>query len=102
MRIISKRTLREFWEKHSRAKTGLVLWYQRISDADFQNFNDLRQVFSSADLVGNFTVFNIGGNNYRLITFIDYEYQIAFVRAVLTHAEYDKENWKNDEWFKNS
>ncbi|MBD2608918.1 type II toxin-antitoxin system HigB family toxin [Scytonema hofmannii FACHB-248] len=54
----------------------------------------LRQVFPSADLVGNFIVFNISANNYRLITYIDYEFQITFVRAVLTHAEYDKENWK--------
>jgi mRNA interferase HigB len=102
MRIISRRTLREFWEKHSTAQTGLLLWYQRVSDSEFQNFNDLRQVFPSADQVGNFTVFNISGNNYRLITYIDYDYQIVFIRAVLTHAEYDKENWKNDDWFENS
>ncbi len=102
MRIISRRTLREFWEKHSNAQTGLLLWYQRVSDTEFQNFNDLRQVFPSADQVGNFTVFNISGNNYRLITYIDYDYQIVFIRAVLTHAEYDKENWKNDDWFENS
>lgn len=102
MRIISRRTLREFWEKHSNAQTGLLLWYQRVSDSEFQNFNDLRQVFPSADKVGNFTVFNISGNNYRLITYIDYEYQTVFIRAVLTHAEYDKENWKNDDWFENS
>ncbi len=102
MRVISKRTLREFWEKRSNAQSGLLLWYQRISDSAFQTFNNLREVFPSADLVGNFTVFNISGNNYRLITYIDYDYQIVFVRAVLTHAEYDKENWKNDDWFKNS
>jgi mRNA interferase HigB len=102
MRIISRRTLREFWEKHSTAQTGLLLWYQRVSDSEFQNFNDLRQVFPSADQVGNFTVFNISGNNYRLITYIDYDYQLVFIRAVLTHAEYDKENWKNDAWFENS
>ncbi|MBW4631555.1 MAG: type II toxin-antitoxin system HigB family toxin [Iphinoe sp. HA4291-MV1] len=102
MRIISKRTLREFWEKHSNAQTGLLLWYQRISNSQFQNFNDLRQVFPSADQVGNFTVFNISGNNYRLITYIDYDYQTVFVRALLTHAQYDKEKWKNDEWFENS
>jgi mRNA interferase HigB len=102
MRIISRRTLRKFWEKHSTAQTGLLLWYQRVSDSEFQNFNDLRQVFPSADQVGNFTVFNISGNNYRLITYIDYDYQLVFIRAVLTHAEYDKENWKNDDWFENS
>ena len=102
MRIISRRTLGEFWEKHSTAQTGLSLWYERISTSRFQTFNDIRKVFPSADLVGNFTVFNISGNNYRLITYIDYDYQMIFVRAVLTHAEYDKENWKNDDWYKNS
>jgi mRNA interferase HigB len=102
MRIISRRTLREFWEKHSTVQTGLLLWYQRVSNSEFQNFNGLRQVFPSADQVGNFTVFNVSGNNYRLITYIDYDYQTVFVRAVLTHAEYDKENWKNDDWFENS
>ncbi len=102
MRVVSKRTLREFWEKHSNAKSGLLLWYQRISDSQFQDLNSLRLVFPSADIVSNFTVFNINGNHYRLITYIDYRSQIIFVRAVLTHAEYDKENWKNDEWFENS
>ncbi|MDF5728238.1 MAG: type II toxin-antitoxin system HigB family toxin [Rhizonema sp. PD38] len=94
--------MREFWEKHSNSQSGLLLWYQRISDSKFQNLNDLRQVFPSTDIVGNFTVFNVSGNNYWLITYIDYQYQTVFVRAVLTHAEYDKENWKNDVWFKNS
>jgi mRNA interferase HigB len=102
MRVISRKTLRDFWEKHSTARLGLLLWYERISKARFSTFQDLRQVFPSADLVGNFTVFNICGNNYRLISFIDYEYQIVFVRAVLTHADYDKENWKNDDWFENA
>lgn len=102
MRVISKKTLKEFWEKHPTAKNGLLLWYQRTSQSEFKSFNDLRQVFPAADLVSNFTVFNISGNNYRLITYIDFEYQMIFIRSVLTHAEYDKENWKNDDWFENS
>lgn len=102
MRVISRKALREFWETHPNAESSLLVWYQRTCDAEWQNFADVRQVFRSADLVGNFTVFNIGGNNYRLITFIDYDEQIVFIRNVLTHAEYDKETWKNDDWFKNS
>jgi mRNA interferase HigB len=102
MRVISRKALREFWEKYPTAESSLLLWYQRTSDAQWQNFVDVRKVFPSADLVGNFTVFNIGGNNYRLITFIDYEYQIVFIRYVLNHTEYDKENWKNDDWFENT
>ena len=57
--------------------------------------------FLGADLVANFTVFNISGNNYRLITYIDSQAQIIFIRDVLIHADYDKENWKNDNWFNN-
>ncbi|MGI2902303.1 type II toxin-antitoxin system HigB family toxin [Tolypothrix sp. VBCCA 56010] len=56
-------------------------------------------VFPSADQVSNLTIFNIGGNNYRLITLVDYNYQKVFIRHVLTHAEYDKEDWKNDPWY---
>ncbi|MFN6559709.1 MAG: type II toxin-antitoxin system HigB family toxin [Nostoc sp. ChiSLP01] len=102
MRVISRRTLREFWEKHSTARDSLLLWYDRISKSSVENFAQLRQLFPSADVVNNFTVFNIGGNNYRLITYIDYQAQMIFIRAVLTHADYDKEDWKNDNWFNNS
>jgi len=102
MRVISRKALRDFWEIHANAQAGLLLWYQRITEGNFQTFNDIRQVFSSADLVSNFTVFNISGNNFRLITYIDYSYQLIFIRAVLTDAGYDKENWKNDDWFENS
>jgi mRNA interferase HigB len=102
MRVISRRTLREFWEKHSTARNSLLLWYDRINKSSVDNFAQLRQLFPSADVVNNFTIFNIGGNNYRLIAYIDYQAQIIFIRAVLTHAEYDKENWKNDNWFNNS
>ncbi|WP_368041857.1 type II toxin-antitoxin system HigB family toxin [Nostoc sp. TCL240-02] len=75
------------------------LWYKLTSVAKWQNLVELRQTFPSADQVGNFTVFNIGGNNYRLITLVDYEYQKVFIRHILTHAEYDKDDWKNDHWF---
>ncbi|MFH7025434.1 MAG: type II toxin-antitoxin system HigB family toxin [Heteroscytonema crispum UTEX LB 1556] len=61
MRVISKKTGGEFWESHPNAQPGLLLWYQRLCDLELQNFNDVRQIFSSADLVGNFIVFNIGG-----------------------------------------
>ena len=77
------------------------MWYDRINKSSIENFAQLRQLFPSADLVGNFTVFNISGNNYRLITYIDYQAQIIFIRDVLIHADYDKENWKNDDWFNN-
>lgn len=101
MHIITRSRLMEFWSLHSSAERGLLLWYKLASSATWQNLVELREVFPSADLVGNFTVFNIGGNKYRLITLIDYTYQKVFIRAVLTHAEYDKDDWKKDDWFNN-
>ncbi|MGQ4649557.1 type II toxin-antitoxin system HigB family toxin [Lyngbya aestuarii] len=98
MHIITRSRLTHFWGKHPDAETSLCLWYKLTSLAKWQNFVELRQVFPSADLVGNLTVFNIGGNKYRLIGLVDYEYQKVFIRHVLTHAEYDKQNWKNDKW----
>ena len=99
MHVITRSRLVEFWDKHSTAKNSLLLWYNLTVGANWQNFVELRELFPSADLVGNFTVFNIGGNKYRLIVFIDYTYQKVFIRHVLTHAEYDKDDWKNDEWY---
>jgi mRNA interferase HigB len=99
MHIITRSRLVVFWDRHATAKTGLLLWYKLTSDATWQNLVELRAVFSSADLVSNFTVFNIGGNKYRLITLVDYTYQKVFIRYVLTHAEYDREEWKQDEWY---
>lgn len=99
MHVLSRPRLETFWKKHPDANASLRAWYKRAKLAKWRSFNDLREVFPSADNVGNLTVFNIAGNKYRLIALIDYEYQKVFVRAILTHAEYDKEGWKNDPWF---
>ncbi len=99
MHVITRSRLVEFWQKHPNAEFSLRLWYKITSLAQWRNFVELREVFSSADQVENVTVFNIGGNNYRLIALVDYTYQKVFVRHVLTHAEYDKEGWKNDPWY---
>ncbi len=61
---------------------------------DFKSFADLRNTFGSADQVGNLTVFNIGGNKLRLIAAIHYNRRIIYIRAVLTHQEYDEGKWK--------
>jgi mRNA interferase HigB len=60
---------------------------------------EVQAVYPKAEAVGNFTVFNVKGNKYRLILSINYEQQIIYIKYVLTHAEYDKENWKNDDYF---
>ena len=66
---------------------------------EWKNLADVRLFYPSADRVGNFTVFNIKGNNYRLITSIIYSAQRIYIKYVLTHAQYDKDKWKNDPYF---
>ena len=96
MRIISKKKLREFWKKHPQAKEPLEYWYSVAKRAKWQTIADVKQDFRHADAVGTCTVFNIVGGNYRLITKIKYKYQIIYICIVLTHADYDKGDWKND------
>jgi mRNA interferase HigB len=99
MNIISFRRLREFYESHPTAKSSLLVWYKVVKNADWQTFDQIRETFPSADQVSKFTVFNIGGNNFRLIVLIDFSKRKIFIRHVLTHADYDKNKWKNDPWF---
>ncbi|MEW4565082.1 type II toxin-antitoxin system HigB family toxin [Bremerella sp. JC770] len=99
MRVISLRTLREFWKKHPDAEVPLRQWYRIAVNADWANLQALRQTYSHADGVttsrgDTLTVFNIGGNKFRLIVRIRYDYQLINVRAVLTHDEYDAGSWK--------
>ncbi len=101
MHVISQTALEGFWNVHPDAQASLRVWYKRVEKTNFTNLVELQQVFPSADLVGNFIIFNIGGNKYRLIAYVDFEFQKVFIRHVLTHVEYDKEKWKrNDRWFK--
>jgi len=99
MHVITRSRLTEFWKKHPESKTSMLLWYKLTVIANWQNFVELREVFPSADRVGNFTVFNIGGNKYRLIALVDYIYQKIFIRNILTHPDYDRDNWKKDNWY---
>ena len=99
MHIISTSKLKKFWEKYPSSKTSLQAWCKVAETTDWQSPVEVKEVFSSADQVGNFTVFNIGGNKYRLITFIDYKYKKIFIRNILTHAEYDEDVWKKDKWY---
>jgi mRNA interferase HigB len=85
----------EFAERHPDAEEPLDRWYRILKHGSFSSFADLRTVFPSADKVGQLTVFNIGGNKYRLIVAIHYNRQIVYVRHVLTHKEYDKGTWKD-------
>ena len=96
MRIISRRALRVFWETHHESEIVLDDWFRKIKRLDARTFSQLRSTFPSADRVGDCVVFNVGGNNYRIIVHLDYDLQIVWIRAVLSHAEYSKEKWKND------
>jgi mRNA interferase HigB len=99
MHIISYRRLRAFGELHADCRDVLDNWFKVVSKADWSNLISVQSIFPQAEAVGNFTVFNIKGNKYRLIVSIDYERQLIYVKYVLTHAEYDKEKWKNDLYF---
>lgn len=94
MHIISRKVLRQFWEKYPDSETALIRWFKLMKSATFQTFDELRSVFPSADIVGHLIVFNIGGNKYRLITSIHFNRQKVYIRYILTHSEYDKDQWK--------
>jgi mRNA interferase HigB len=99
MHIITQTRLRLFWKDHPDSQSSLQLWFTRAKNADWQNISEIRRVYPSADRAGRLTVFNIHGNAYRLIVRIEYARQEIYIRHILTHAEYDKEDWKNDAWY---
>lgn len=91
MRIIARRTLREFYAAHADAKSALEAWFYEASVAKWAEPQDIKQRYPSADILpGNRVVFNIKGNTYRLIIKIHYNTGIVFIRFVGTHADYDK------------
>ena len=91
MRVISKKILREFWEKHSDSEQQLKSWFQETSNAEWNSPNDIKIEYPSASILSNNrVVFNIKGKKYRLIVRINYDYKMAWIRFVGTHAEYDK------------
>ncbi len=94
MHIITRKRLNEFAQKHPDTKTSLEHWYKLMKQRRFLSFVELRMEFPHADQVEKLTVFNIGGNKARLIAAIHYNRQKVYIRAVLTHDEYDKGRWK--------
>ena len=94
MHVITRRRLNEFAARHPEARSALSQWYRLAHKTRFRSFVDLRRTFPSADVVGKFTVFDIGGNKVRLIAAIHYNRGKLYIRHVLTHEEYDRGNWK--------
>ena len=92
MRVISRRTLREFWEKPGRrdAEQPLKAWFREAAHADWASPADVKAAYRSASIVGNSrVVFNIAGNKYRLAVRVNYTYRVVYVRFIGTHREYD-------------
>lgn len=91
MRIFTEKTLREYAESHPDAKTALQDWACKVKKAEWTCFADIKSTFNSVDAVGNQRyVFNIKGNNYRLVVLIMFTPKMVYVRFIGTHAEYDK------------
>ncbi|MCA0382077.1 MAG: type II toxin-antitoxin system HigB family toxin [Bacteroidetes bacterium] len=90
MRVIAKKILRDFWEKHPDCQQQLQAWYQEASKATWKTPAFIKREYPSASILeGNRVVFNIKGNHYRLIVKINYDYQMVWIRFIGTHAEYD-------------
>jgi mRNA interferase HigB len=95
MRIISRRTLLIFCENNPEAYRPLDRWYRVMKSARYQSFSELKQAFRSADVYKEQTIFDIGGNKYRLIAELRYAIQTVYIQCVLTHQDYDKGDWKH-------
>ena len=99
MRLIDLKTLQGFWARHPDAEGPLTKWSHIAQAAGWQSLQDVRRIFPAADAVTvgsgrTATVFNIGGNKYRLITAIHYNGQVVFLMMVLSHKDYDTGKWK--------
>lgn len=105
MNVISRKKLREFYEakpERLRHSGAFEDWFKLARQASWQNFQDVRSLFGQTDVTADTrsrrtaTIFDIGGNKYRIITLIDYMRQTVLITHVMDHREYDKDGWKDD------
>ena len=89
MHVISKQALIEFWNAYPASQAPLEAWYKIVKSTAFADFIALKQTFSSADQVAPYTVFDIGGNKWRIIAALHYDRGKLYIRHVFTHAHYD-------------
>ena len=94
MHVITRKRLNEFAEKYPETRTALAQWYVTVKRNNYSSLPNLKLMFPTADQVGKLTVFNVAGNKVRLITAIHYNRKRIYIRAVLTHEEYDRGKWK--------
>ncbi|MEH2365080.1 type II toxin-antitoxin system HigB family toxin [Nostoc sp.] len=99
MHIISRKKPREFCQNYADFCDALKNWYKAANKATWNNLAQVQAVYPQIEAVGNFTVFNIKGNKYRLIVDLVYSDQIIYLKYILSHAKYDKDKWKNDPYF---
>jgi mRNA interferase HigB len=91
MRVVAKRTLREFWRLRPDAEEPLLAWYREAEKEDWDTPAKVKAKYRSASIIGDsHVVFNIKGNHYRLVVKINYPHRVVFIRFVGTHAEYDR------------
>jgi mRNA interferase HigB len=95
MHVITRKALLAFSREHPQAYGPLDSWFRLIKSRRYETLADLKRDFPTADYVRPWTVFNIGGNKYRLIAVVRHDTQRVYIRWILTHAEYDKGDWKN-------
>jgi mRNA interferase HigB len=100
MHLISAGKLKQAAFKYPDATKTIQAFCKTIKQAQWQSLIDVQQIYRDAEAVSNFTVFNIKGNKYRLVLDIDYAEQVAYFKYFLTHSQYNKEQWKNDPYFK--
>jgi len=94
VRIISRKAIRKFAAKHCDSGAALETWFRVVRQAQWTTGAEVKETFSKSDSVGDKTVFDIALNRYRLIAFIDFRNQAGYIKAILTHKEYDKGGWK--------
>jgi mRNA interferase HigB len=90
LRIVTEKRIREFIEREPRSADAMWRCVDAIESSNWRNPGDLRATFQAASFVGDLTVFNVGGNNYRIVAFVHFRKQIVYVKRIGTHKEYDK------------
>lgn len=97
MHVISKKKLRDFWERHASSKSALEEWFKVLRNTRYSMWAELKRTFGDkVDKVGKYIVFDVGGNKCRVITVIHFNRAKVYIREVLTHSEYDREKWKDE------
>jgi mRNA interferase HigB len=94
MHVITRKRLSEFADEYPETRKALGRWYGSVKRTNFSSFPELKAMFPNADQIGNLTVFNVGGNKVRVIAAIHYNRKRIYIRAILTHDEYDRGRWK--------